>query len=102
MARCPECEAEMDTMATACAECGWDFPSAPEAKRTGWAYSPLATLALVVGQMAAILAAGMAIIGSVTSVLHGDLLVGLVVHPLKALLLFAISVVFARALSVEA
>jgi len=103
VAKCPKCSSEIDAMATACPDCGWDFPEEPSPpKRTSWAYSKLARLALLVGMVASILSAIAALYRTGTSLLHGDLLKGVVEGPLAFLLAFAMFVVFARASDTEA
>jgi hypothetical protein len=89
-------------MATTCPSCGWSFPEVPAAQpRTSWAYSKLATLALLVGMVASLLWAIAAAYRSVTSLLSGELLTGLVDGSLVFFLAFAMFVLFARALDSE-
>jgi len=97
MARCPQCQAEIDAMATVCSACGWDFPDEPAPpRREGWAYSRLADIALIVGMVAACLGSLSAILGTVFALLRGNLSEGLIAGPLCFFLCFGMFVVFAR------
>lgn len=56
MAYCPKCKGEMLPTAIECTHCGYDFPSRNSDGRgsqSGFAYSPLADLALIVSMIAA-------------------------------------------------
>ncbi len=55
MAYCPKCKAEMDTTAIECPHCGYDFSESHEKEPdpTGFAYSRLAEIALVVASLTA-------------------------------------------------
>ena len=82
-----------------CPSCGFDFGSTePSPKRKGFAYSPLADVALAVGQGVAGIACVFAIIGCVVSLLHGEWFNALIQGPIAILLLLAMFVVFARTL----
>jgi hypothetical protein len=99
MAYCPKCKGEMLPTAIECPHCGYDFP--PEhadgkASRGGFAYSPLADLALIVSMVAASVGACVAAIISVVSLFHGEFLNGLVLYPIAFLLQIGMLVVFLR------
>jgi vacuolar-type H+-ATPase subunit I/STV1 len=103
MAFCPRCHKDMAQTATICPHCGYDFPtpSATNRERTGFAYSGIATLALIVGQLVAALGCLGSIIGCVVSLVQGDWLQAFVFGPILALLMLGILVVFARTLDVR-
>lgn len=57
MAYCPQCNGEMSATEIVCPHCGYDFPEAGYTSkkfRPGFAYSPLADLALIVSMIAAV------------------------------------------------
>ena len=97
MAFCPQCRKEMGQMDAVCPHCGYDFPTQePEAPEpSGIAYSGLADIALIIGEIAATLGAIMALFYVVM------LLLGLhILHALVAVIGFFVSlanfVVFVR------
>jgi hypothetical protein len=98
MAYCPECKGEMLPTAIVCPHCGYDFPvdSHKGNPSRGFAYSPLADLALVAGMVAAIIAACGAVIASVVSIFHGQFVNGFVVYPIAFLVQLGVLVVFLR------
>lgn len=99
MAFCPECKGEMPGTAIACPHCGYDFPdtkSAAANARTGFAYSPLADLALVVSMVAAVLGAGAAAVATIVSLYYGAYFHGLIMGPIAFLLQLGMLVVFLR------
>ncbi len=102
MAFCPNCKGEMPTTAVVCPHCGYDFPdtgSPTEVLREGegFAYSPLANVALMISSIAAALGCGVAILVGIAAVSHGDLFHGLVLAPLGFFLQLGLLVVFLRA-----
>lgn len=99
MAYCLKCKGEMPTTAIECPHCGYDFSESPVTERvpTGFPYSRLSEVALVVASI-------VAGIGCVLSVLFGlvalwerhDWMTGLVWCPIAFLYQFAMLVVFIR------
>jgi hypothetical protein len=102
MANCPRCKAVMDQMATICPACGYDFPEPPRARsetsREGFMYSTLATVALIVAQIAAGLACLGSLVGSVLALFSGQFTTAFFYGPVTTLLMFALVVVFGRVL----
>ncbi len=98
MAYCPKCRCEMLPTAIECPECGYDFPASdPTSKASrGFAYSPLADIALIVSMIAAVLGTGGAVIAAIVALFQGKFLNGLFVYPVVALLQLGILVVFLR------
>lgn len=98
MAYCPKCRGEMVPTAIACPHCGYDFPASEgvSQRSRGFAYSPLADLALVVSMIAAVFGAVGAAIAAILAVIHGQFLNGFFVYPVFALVLLGILVVFLR------
>jgi hypothetical protein len=99
MAFCPECKKEMPTTAIVCPHCGYDFPATSlsnKSARTGFAYSPLADAALIVGMLAA--TAGAALMGylSLIALFSGNLRFALIEGPITCLILLSSLVVFLR------
>lgn len=99
MAYCPKCRGEMPAEAPACPHCGYDFSGTSPSKssvRDGFAFSPLADLALVVSSIAAALGTLVAVYFTVVMLATGDWYHGLVVGPLTIFLLLGMLVVFLR------
>ncbi|HEY2589835.1 MAG TPA: zinc ribbon domain-containing protein [Tepidisphaeraceae bacterium] len=103
MAFCPQCHKEMGQTATVCPRCGYDFPpaSARGRDRAGFAYSGLATFALLVGQLIAALAGVIAVVGCIAALIQGEWLHAFVLGPIVATLMLGIVVVFARSLDLR-
>jgi len=95
MAYCPECKGEMLPTAIACPHCGYDFPPS-SASRGGFAYSPLADLALIVSMIAAVVGACVTSIATIVALVQGQWLGGLVIGPIAFLLQIGMLVVFLR------
>jgi hypothetical protein len=98
MAYCPECKGEMLPTAIACPHCGYDFP-ASGAKRNpsrGFAYSPLADVALIVCMFAATIGAVGAAIAAIAAITQGQFVNGLLIYPIASLLQIGMLVVFIR------
>ncbi len=99
MAYCPECNGEMSVTAVECPHCEFRFPETAAAdanRRPGFAWSPLADIALSVSTVAAVLATLCAFYLGVISLFAGHLFDGLVVAPISVLVLLGIVVVFLR------
>lgn len=100
MAKCPRCGGDLGQTDVICPRCGYDFPESRDQVRTparaGFAYSGLAHLALVVGQLMAGVGVALAVVGCVISVLNRQWLDAVVRGPVTAILLLAMLVVFAR------
>lgn len=98
MAFCPKCRGEIETNATVCAHCGYDFPSDPPAqfRAPAFAYSPLADIALLVSSIAAGLGCLVSLIVVVGSFFTGNLFSALIVGPIAFLLQLGMLVVFLR------
>ena len=82
-----------------CTHCGYDFPSKNSdgrASQSGFAYSPLADVALIVSMIAASIGACAAAIAAVAGLYHGQFLNGLVLYPIACLLQIGMLVVFLR------
>ncbi len=104
MAYCPECKGELAATATECPHCGYDFHRSEEAaleKRRGFAYSTLADVALLVSMIAAAIGSGLAVLGTVVSLLNAQWLYGLVLGPLAFFLQLGMLVVFLRMMDTE-
>jgi hypothetical protein len=101
-----------------CPNCGHDFRDWPPSssppssassyraasrpvERTGLAYSNVARLALIVGQVMSGLGCIVAVIGCVVSLVNGQWLAALVRGPISALFLLGMMVVFARVQDLE-
>jgi hypothetical protein len=95
MAFCPKCSSELESTASRCANCGYDFPM-PQDERKGWAYSSLADFSLVLGQVMAGLMALLILVGVTWRVLNGDVGWYILGAALGFFLLGAVFVVFAR------
>jgi hypothetical protein len=98
MAYCPECKGEMLPTAIECPHCGYDFPE-PSHKRKasgGFAYSPIADLALIVSMFAAAIGACVSGIAAIVAIFQGLYLNGFVVLPIACLLQLGMLVVFIR------
>jgi hypothetical protein len=93
----------MSQTATICPHCGYDFPMPrpTRVERTGFAYSGIATLALIVGQFVAGLGCLTSIVGCVISIGQGEWLQAFVLGPIVTLLMLGILVVFVRTLDVR-
>jgi hypothetical protein len=99
MAYCPKCKGEMDSAALACPHCGYNFPdpsSAAAPRKTGFAYSPLADLALLVCMIAAVIGAGGAGFATIWAIWKGDFIIGFFWGPIATLLQLGMFVVFLR------
>ena len=98
MAYCPECKGEMLPTAIVCPHCGYDFPvdSAKGNASRGFAYSPVADVALIVCMIAATIGAAGAAIAAIASITQGQYVNGLFVYPIASLLLLGMLVVFLR------
>lgn len=103
MAFCPKCRQPIDAMAIICPHCGHDFSrrSPPGVERKGLAYSNLANLALVVGQLAAALGVIVAIVIWIFAAINGEWLQALFTGPITTLLMLALLVVFARVMDLN-
>jgi hypothetical protein len=96
---CPRCKGEMAANATRCPHCGYDFPlgdAQDPVRRSGFAYSTLADVALLISMFAAAIGCIVAAIGSIVSLLAGQLVNGLVVGPIAFFLQLGMLVVFLR------
>jgi len=99
MAKCTKCGGEMGKLERVCPHCGYDWLWTPKDEEPkGLVYSTLADVALLIGQVVAALACVMGLIGCVVSLLSGKWLDALIRGPIAVLLLFAMFVVFGRAL----
>ena len=98
MAYCPECKGEMLPTAIECPHCGHDFPESSHKQKTsgGFAYSPIADIALIVSMFAATIGAFFSAIAAIVAILQGRYLNGLVVLPIECLLQLGMLVVFIR------
>ena len=65
MAFCPECNAQMEQTAIVCPECGYDFPQQPT-EPTGFAFSYLADVALVLASVLSLLASVVSLLVAVS------------------------------------
>ncbi len=99
MANCPVCKGDMPTMAIERPHCGYDFPAVnldePRAG-TGFAYSPLADLALIVRTIVSALGVVFSILGAVVLLLNGQFFAALVIWPFVFLMQVGMLVVFLR------
>jgi hypothetical protein len=99
MAFCPQCKAEMPKTAVVCPSCNYDFPAkditAPDVP-SGFAYSAIADIALMVGSVAAGFAAILAAYLTLLKLLDGQWWGGLVEGPLTVFVMLGILVVFLR------
>ena len=89
-----------------CPNCGHDFRQSSAAapgryRRTGLRYSPLATLALVVGQIMSGLGCIISVIVCVVALISEEWVTALISGPVSALYSFGMMVVFARAQDME-
>jgi hypothetical protein len=99
MAYCPECKGEMPLAAVECPHCEFRCPATAaydSNRRPGFAWSPLADIALSVSTVAAVLATLCAFYLGVISLFAGNLFDALVVAPISVLILLGIVVVFLR------
>lgn len=101
MAFCPQCKGEMPTTAVLCPHCGYDFP--PSAATTnvggageGFAYSPLADVALIISSIAAAVGCGVAVLVGIGAIAQVDWFHGLVLAPLGFFLQLGLLVAFLR------
>lgn len=101
MAFCPQCKGEMPTTAVLCPHCDYDFP--PSAATTnvggageGFAYSPLADVALIISCIAAAVGCGVAVLVGIGAIAQGDWFHGLFLAPLGFFLQLGLLVVFLR------
>lgn len=82
-----------------CPHCGNDFPDAiPTSNKLqhGFAYSPLADLALIVSMIAAVLGAGGTALMTIIALVQGQFVFGLFFGPVAFLLQLGMLVVFLR------
>ena len=99
MAYCPECNGEMPVTAVECPHCEFRFPETAARdsnRRPGFAWSPLADIALSVSTVAAVLATLCAFYYGAISLFAGNLIDALVVAPIFVVILLGIVVVFLR------
>ena len=99
MAYCSQCHGEMTATEVICPHCGNDFPDAiPTSNKLqhGFAYSPLADLALIVSMIAAVLGAGGTALMTIIALVHGQFVFGLFFGPVAFLLQLGMLVVFLR------
>ena len=98
MAYCPECKGEMLPTAIACPHCDYDFPPSHHKDNSsgGFAYSPIADLALIVSMCAATVGACGAAIAAIIAITQGQFLNGILVYPIACLLQLGMLVVFIR------
>jgi hypothetical protein len=102
MATCRNCRGAMGQTDVICANCGYDFradsplSSQRPGPRTGFAYSGVAALALVVGQIVAAVGFLVSVIGALILLSQRQWLEALVGGPVAALWCLALLVVFAR------
>ena len=99
MAYCPECNGEMPVTAVECPHCEFRFPETAAEdsnRRPGFAWSPLADIALSISTVAAVLATLCAFYYGAISLFTGNLYEALVVAPISVLILLGIVVVFLR------
>jgi hypothetical protein len=88
----------MQPTETVCPACGYDFPSHLQNVSTpsGFEYSSLADLALVISTIAAVIGACGALLGAVVAILQGQLLQGLLLCPIAFFIQLGLVVVFLR------
>lgn len=97
MAFCPKCKGEMPALAVRCPNCWFDFPAErPDRSSGGFAYSPLADLALTISAVAAGFGAFVAVLVAVAAIAQGQFFAGLIVAPLASLLNVGMLVTFLR------
>jgi len=97
MAFCPDCKGLMGQTDTVCPHCGHDFPGDEgDVTGRGLAYSALATIALIIGQIVAGFGCLLSAIGAIVSLSRGDLVAGLIRGPITFFVLLALLVVFVR------
>ena len=104
MAYCPECNGEMPVTAVECPHCEFRFPeTAPDNsdRRPGFAWSPLADIALIVSTAAAAIGACISGIYGLIALSQGLLFQALVVAPIGFLIQLGIVVVFLRVQELE-
>lgn len=99
MAYCPKCKGEMSSTAIKCLACGYDFPDTGPgraARQQGFAYSPLADIALIVSTCATAIGVIVAIFVTIAALAMGQWFNGLVVGPIAVMIQIGILVVFLR------
>lgn len=97
MAYCPKCNGEMPANAITCPHCQYDFSDvATPITPVGFAYSPLADVALIISMLAAALGCCGAIYFTIISLCFGQLMSGLFVGPVAFFLQLGMLVVFLR------
>ena len=98
MAYCPECKGEMLATAIACPHCGYGFPASSHKGNPsgGFAYSPLADVALIVSMFAATIGACGAAIAAIAAITQGQFIDGFFIYPIVSLLQLGMLVVFIR------
>lgn len=96
MAYCPECQGEIAANAVVCEHCGYDFPPDLPAPKTGFAYSRLADIALIISMIAALLGCGVAILAVIGGIATGDWFMAFVTAPIAFFIQLGVLVVFLR------
>jgi uncharacterized membrane protein YcjF (UPF0283 family) len=103
MAFCPECNGEMAANDALCPHCGYDFPPEPDPiqKRSGFAYSSFASVALFVGAIVVGFAAIVWVLRGIGWVYQEEYWLGFVVAPAAFFLSLAMLVVFLRVIQLK-
>ena len=101
MAFCVKCAGEMSPTETICPHCGHDFPigevSRPTTiRRAGLAYSNVAHIALIGGEVSAVFGCFGGFLFSIARISEGNWIEGLVLGPMAATFFFACVIVFMR------
>ena len=97
MAYCPKCNGEMPSSAIICPHCQYDFSNVAAAvPQVGFAYSPLADVALIISMLAAALGCCGAVYFTIVSLCFGQLISGLFIGPVVFFLQLGMLVVFLR------
>jgi hypothetical protein len=96
MAYCPKCAGVLDTAAVVCPHCDYDFPAGNPNPGRGFAYSPLANLALFVGMFATGFGCLAAVVVSIGALFDGHWFTALIAGPFAFFLQLAMLVVFVR------
>jgi hypothetical protein len=100
MAWCPSCRTELPATAVNCESCGYDFPHRPAILAQHWAWSSLADLALVAGQLVGLLGAILRLLSALRSLLDFEF-ADAGVHVMQVALLLATVVAFARVQQIQ-
>ena len=104
MAYCPECNGEMPVTAVECPHCEFRFPETPREnsdRRPGFAWSPLADIALIVSTVAAAIGACISVFFGLIALSQGMFFQALVVAPIGFLIQLGIVVAFLRIQELE-